>query len=786
MRTSDLTIWSLLRRFSASVAALVILLGMDLSVSAQAATYPATVLSNKPVAYYQLQELPGATVAVDSSANDLNANYVYDTSVGTPVLGFPGIDTNSIAFLGNLSDGYGAIDIPFNSLLSPTSSDGIHGAPFSIECWAQAYSGNVGTGIYLSIMGMFGTYAASGTYVNASGWLLGQTPGPGSTWLFNMKNAGFLTSGTVVPEQWTHLVGTFDGTNQNFYVNAQLVSSAVASGYPGYLADNGSDGSIGAVLNAGFPPYGPWLGGVDQIAFYTNALTAAQVSNDYAVGTNSLSLRPMAPFIVTQPDSETNYSGTDATFSVVAIGTPPLYCQWSRQGVGPIAGATNSIYSFVSHYPEDNGAAYSVTVSNLLGTAETELATNTVSTDILVEGPPFSITRNVGSHAAFRVAAIGAVPIGYQWSISTNGGATFQALTGQTGDTLWLTNVQMALSGNQYSVWVTNPFTSYSNAATLTVQPRAVNVSLTGYGAIVAADNPVAYWRLDEAAGATNAIDAVGSFDGSYLTNLGAVVWGIAPGIPNDLDPAVDLQDNQITNAGQGGQVDIPYALELNPFGPWSVEAWVRPDGVDGAIRVPFSSLSDTNYENNETGWNVYQFPSPGYWVLNLFNGGSASGYTGDDLGHSPLVAGKWYYLVITDDGNVIQLYVDGVAGSASTTVAASGFTPQGLNGDTNVAGSDEVLGQGSDGAYNGANAGLDDVAFYNYALTPAQIQSHYLNRTSLAVSQANRETILTWPVGVLLGTSNLAQPFLPVSGATSPYIVPMTGSQFFYKVVLE
>jgi hypothetical protein len=263
-------------------------------------------------------------------------------------------------------------------------------------------------------------------------------------------------------------------------------------------------------------------------------------------------------------------------------------------------------------------------------------------------------------------------------------------------------------------------------------------------------------------------------------------VWGIAPGIPNEVDPAVDFQDNQITNAGQGGQVDIPYALELNPFGPWSVEAWVRPDGVDSAIRVPFSSLSDTNYENNETGWNVYQFPSPGYWTLNLFNGGSASGYTGSDLGHSPLVPGKWYYLVITDDGNVIQLYVDGVAGSASTTVAASSFTPQGLNGDTNVAGSDEVLGQGSDGAYNGANAGLDDVAFYNYALTPAQIQSHYLNKASLTVSQANRQTILTWPVGVLLGKPDLTQPFLPVSGASSPYIVPMTSSQFFYKVVVH
>ena len=125
----------------------------------------------------------------------------------------------------------------------------------------------------------------------------------------------------------------------------------------------------------------------------------------------------------------------------------------------------------------------------------------------------------------------------------------------------------------------------------LNVQPRAVNVSLTGYGAIVAADQPVAFWRLDESSNAVTAIDAVGSFDGYYDTTNGNIVWGIPTGIPNDSDPAVDLQDPQTTNTGQGGMVQIPYALELNPFGPWSVEAWVRPDSVDGQYRVPISSM---------------------------------------------------------------------------------------------------------------------------------------------------------------------------------------------------
>jgi hypothetical protein len=783
MKTRELTTCSLLRRLSASAAALVISMGAAQSASALGTNYPATILSNNPVAYYQLQELPGATVAVDSTTNALNATYDYDASDSTPVLGFLGIDTNSIAFLGEVPDGYGYIDIPFNNLLSPVAADGSNGLAFSIECWAEAYTANNnGTGIYLSIMGMFGAYADTQPYLNASGWLLGQTPGPGSQWLFNMKpKGGFLTVGAVVPMQWTHLVGTYDGTNQYFYINGVLAASQYV-GFTNYLADNGADGAIGAVGNAGFPPYGPWLGGVDQVAFYTNVLTAAQILNDYEVGTNSFSVRPFSPAILIQPESETNYSGTDVTFSVVALGTTPLYYQWSRQGVGAISGATNATYTFASQYLNDNGAIYSVAISNTVGNVESELATNAVETNIVVEGPPFSITRNVGSHAAFRIAAVGALPMTYQWSVSTNNGATFETLPNQTGDTLWLTNVQLSSSSNEYAVVVTDPFTSLSNSATLTVQPRAVNVPLTGYAAIVAADNPVAYWQLNEPSGSTNAIDAVGSFNGTYNNSLGNIVFGITSGIPNDTNTAVDLQDNQTTNAGLGGMVDIPYALELNPFGPWSVEAWVRPDSVDGESRVPISSLWNTNYDSSISGWNIEYGSIPAYWTMALYTG-EAPQYYGTDAADSISTPGTWNHLVITDDGTNILLYVNGHVGYA-TTVAASGYMPQGVNGDPSLGGTNEVIGQRSDLEDFGVNAGMEDVAFYNYALTPSQIQLHYLNRASLTFSQVSGQIILTWPAGNLLGSTNVAGPWVRVNGATSPYPVPINNSsQFFYVV---
>ncbi|HTA28990.1 MAG TPA: LamG-like jellyroll fold domain-containing protein, partial [Candidatus Cybelea sp.] len=188
------------------------------------------------------------------------------------------------------------------------------------------------------------------------------------------------------------------------------------------------------------------------------------------------------------------------------------------------------------------------------------------------------------------------------------------------------------------------------------------------------------------------------------------------------------------------------------------------------------------NYDNNPSGWNIFENTSiPTYWDIALFTDGTYW-YTGTDPAYSISTPGTWNHLAMTDDGTNILLYVNAQVGNA-TTVAASGYSPQGLNGDVTVAGTNEVFGQRSDLENFGANAGMADVAFYNYALTPAQIQSHYLNSPSLTLSQVNGQSILRWSVGNLLGSTNVAGPWAAVSGATSPYPIPINGSQFFYVV---
>src|SRR6266576_4963572 len=146
--------------------------------AAQAA-YKDVVLGNNPVAYYRLEETSGTT-ATDATANHFDGTYMpnADTNGLTswPMMGVPGIDTNSLLFRYYVDSGAiphrGFVNIPYQPELSPVTGDGQHGAPFSAECWVQPLTQPANYSIPLA---MFGAYQ-TGPYANASGWNFYQSP----------------------------------------------------------------------------------------------------------------------------------------------------------------------------------------------------------------------------------------------------------------------------------------------------------------------------------------------------------------------------------------------------------------------------------------------------------------------------------------------------------------------------------------------------------------------------------------------------------------------------------
>ncbi len=181
---------------------------------------------------------------------------------------------------------------------------------------------------------------------------------------------------------------------------------------------------------------------------------------------------PSAPTIVTQPAATTVLDAAPGSFSVVANGTAPLSFQWRRNGTD-IAGATAATHNFTADFA-DNGAIYTVVVSNAAGSTTSNGATlNVTPREPTITTQPESATRIVGDAVTFRVVVAGGTqPITYVWRREGRGQVDDGPnVSGARTDTLRIVPTA-ADNGARFSVVVLNPAARLVSAdATLTVQP---------------------------------------------------------------------------------------------------------------------------------------------------------------------------------------------------------------------------------------------------------------------------------------------------------------------------
>jgi len=181
----------------------------------------------------------------------------------------------------------------------------------------------------------------------------------------------------------------------------------------------------------------------------------------------TLSNSSMAPSIITQPKSQSVTAGQMATFSVATTGSTPLTYQWMKNGVS-ISGANSSNYSTPVTTIADNGAQFTVSVSNASGTASSNSALLTVTAPIIAPAitlQPLAQSVTVGQAATFSVATTGTAPMTYQWN--RNGSPIIGAPS-----SLYTTALTAASdNGSQFTVRVSNSAGNVvSIPATLTVK----------------------------------------------------------------------------------------------------------------------------------------------------------------------------------------------------------------------------------------------------------------------------------------------------------------------------
>ncbi len=491
------------------------------------------------------------------------------------------------------------------------------------------------------------------------------------------------------------------------------------------------------------------------------------------------------PVITVQPSSQTNYIDQTAVFSVTAGSIGSQYYQWMAGATGSgiytnllpdsqIASVTNATLT-ISNLTFANTADYMVVVSNSNGPVNSAVATLTVlSPAPTITMQPSNQTSIVGQSIQFTVGAAGLAQLSYQWMARVAGGGVYANLpvnsqiTSVTNATLTISNLTLANAAD-YLVVITNSYGSVTSAkATLTI------LTNSSYQTTILADHPVSYWPLNEMGG-TVIHDVAGTNNGTAMNTAGLTFGG--PGVlySNGVnsDTAIYFQN---TNSGY---IRIPYSSTLNTPN-FSVETWLKmpifPVNGAGADMNPLSF--DVAF--NPYGW-TFEIAYPN-GANPLLYGWLASGGAWTRVNSGTSLQGSWSYYVLTYDGTSFKVYTNGVlaVSSSSGYAQATAGTPLYLGAYNN---------SGSTRFYNG---GMENVAEYNYALTPTQISEHYevgstgipLTPPMMSIQISGNKINVGWGSGYLQAAPTVHGPWTYVTNTAPPYSTGLTNQTLFFRSI--
>jgi hypothetical protein len=306
--------------------------------------------------------------------------------------------------------------------------------------------------------------------------------------IYTSTNSGLTWTQTSAPNlSWFSIASSSDGTKLAAAVRSSGIYTSTNSGLTWIQASapnqnwqsiaSSSDGTILAAAVFGGGIYTSVNSGLTWIQtsapnldWYSIAsssdgtkLTAAVFGGDIYIGTIT------QPSITAQPQSLAVNAHDTASFSVTALGAPPLSYQWSLNGSN-ISGAIASSLT-ISNVVQCDLGTYAVVVTNDFGT-------NTSSNAVLSMYPflaaPFTgAVTYWGQSSTLSVRAWGTGPLDYQWFYDG------VAISDATNQELTLTTIQ-ATNAGLYSVVVTSPLGSVTNAAAqVVVEPAGVSLGFS-------------------------------------------------------------------------------------------------------------------------------------------------------------------------------------------------------------------------------------------------------------------------------------------------------------------
>ncbi len=448
-------------------------------------------------------------------------------------------------------------------------------------------------------------------------------------------------------------------------------------------------------------------GSLDEVSIYSRALSGAEIGAHFqASRTNK---PPQASFTASPNPVATNAQVSfDATASSDPDGTIAKY-EWDLDGNGTYETNTGSTPTTTASYSTDGSRQIGLRVTDNGGAVETTTRTlvvqhNSPQASFTVSPNPVTANALVNFNASGSTAPEGSI-VKYEWDLDGNG--TYETNTGSTP-----TASSSYPSAGEYQVGLRVT----DNLGTTATTARTVTVGGPYSAAIGSTPGLVDYWRLGEKSGTTFA-DIVGP---SPATLKGGVTLG-APGAI-EADPNTAATFDGATGAASAN-------VNLSATSQLTVEFWLNWAAYanDDDLALEFTP----NFNQNDGGFLV----DP--------NAGELGGKFGVAIGREGSrnnayfarpSAGVWHHYALVFDTNApatqqVLPYVDGKPVSfekLNTGTGGGKFANSTLSIMSRNASA--LFGKGS----------LDELAIYNRALSPGEINSHYLARTPNNLPQAS------------------------------------------------
>ncbi|WP_052193376.1 PKD domain-containing protein [Microbacterium sp. ZOR0019] len=279
---------------------------------------------------------------------------------------------------------------------------------------------------------------------------------------------------------------------------------------------------------------------------------------------------------------------------------------------------------------------------------------------------------------------------------------TSTAVASKTVDSTWWDRSSVTLDdtsttpGSQQQYTVVAKDGDGNTASSQSVTVAVADGVVSPYVDAVTADEPQLYYPLGTVAQ---------DWAGSNTPVFGSGVNSVSSGVQNTTTGASSFSGSSSGRVATSARVAAPKSF--------STELWFRTNTNSGGKLLGYGSAASGDSSSYDR--HLYMTNS-GRLVFGTYNGSTQTAQNNTALNDN-----TWHHAVATQDSSGMRLYVDGeLVSSLAGATDAENYT-----GYWRVGG-DNLNGWPSSPSSKYFSGSLDEVAVYPYALTPAQIRTHY------------------------------------------------------------